>query len=328
MVLRRACATALYTIVATFWLVGSLAWAQDVWLEWETTWIECRSFSDCNQADGGASYMWLRGDELRMDDGTYGFLIRLSGPYAGFTMLDHGARTAHFLPMAAVRLGESMVNAIGTSRQPDSDWLSTIVEKGLMPCASCEHTIEVIRDGVAEVMTVSPRMVEWSTAAAATLPLELAAEMNEQSLPPEYKDMIVMYSTTRGWSLVDERIPGREQLAAFFAALSEATDGNRHYFQTLTEGLTAGMSRVLMDGMPVSSTSMTQMHMLLGGPLESLGPMLEGMFAGMMPLPTTSMHRLVAVSLDPIINEYDVFFYGGMPDDYTVEELVSLPTLR
>lgn len=100
---------------------------------------------------------------------------------------------------------------------------------------------------------------------------------SEQSVPAEYRDMIVVYATTRGWSVVVARIPGHEELAAFFAKLSEATGGRRHSFQALTEGLSASMMLLLnpqcidplLDGRePRSDRRRLRRHLLRRGHAE------------------------------------------------------------
>ena len=310
--------------------VASVAAAQDLTVHVVSS---LRSCADCDATDEQALVMYLHEDQLRMDQGPYSMLIRLSGGFRGLLLLDHGARRAQYLPMEVIAAGEALIDATGTGTAEDATTALEETFGGLAPAL----TIELVQNGEVEIVEVASRHVSWSNTGSAGLPFAAADERMGGQIPAEqmeeFSEYMRVVQTTSGWSWVDPEIPGSEHLAAFFTTLAQmgvnpyalsSDDPGAMAGIGMFAALTGTMGQIAQHGLPHHTASVTIVELRFGGELAAMAPMLEGMLPPLVSASTSRVHR---VDVDPIDNPEALFYGGGTPPGYEVQTLESVAVM-
>ena len=237
--------------------------------------------------------IYLKDDQMRMDSGDqYTMLIRPSSDGSHeYVFLDHAQKQAMIMPRAMADEAESAVDA------------------------STENLVSVV-DGEEDTILGYPvSKVEYVfEGSASAMP---AGAGQGQEIPPELAEMMTITMLVNGTSWVAPDADGANEFAEFYRNIGSEM-GNVNGVAGLTRGLTASMLRVAEHGLPLRTTTTTELEFQVNasGPMRA---MVEAMASRMPNMKSTSTSEVQEISTDSV--DAALFFGGDLPEGYSIETL-------
>lgn len=241
--------------------------------------------------------MYLKDGQMRMDSADGGenvsMLIRPTADGSHeYVFLDHGRRQAMTMPRAQADQAERSVSA------------------------KTDAVVRVLDDEVDEgpILGYPVSKVEYAFAGSGSLPVP-----DGQEIPDELAEMMSITVQVEGTSLVAQDADGADELAEFYSAIG-AGMGDVDGAPGLTQGLVSGMLMVAAHGVPLKTTTTTEIKIAVNasGPMRA---MIEAMTSRMPNMKSTSTSEVTDISTDPV--DAALFYGGGLPEGYAVETLAA-----
>jgi hypothetical protein len=234
-------------------------------------------------------------------------LIRFTGEPAGMLFLDHSARKVKVVATMGRVPAEQAVDARAASTTPVS---------------------VIKRDETREILGRKAQRYDFSFNGSID-PMVLTG----QQLPPNMSGLLKVKLAVTGSSWVVPGMEGAQELAVFMekmaenrmtigldnASLQNTGGGAALISPELTSGLEEVMTQISTHGLPLQTTTNSNVSAAMEG---QMGLMMQGMLDGM-GIGGSSDSETIATEVDTGAVDATLFYDGGVPEGYTVSDMVS-----
>jgi len=238
-----------------------------------------------------------------VDDVPNSILIRFTGEPAGMLLLDHSARKVKVV---------ATMDRIPAEQAVDARAAVSVIK----------------RDETREILGRKAQRYDFSFNGSID-PMALTG----QQLPPNMSGLLKVNLAVTGSSWVVPGMEGAQELAAFMEKMAENrmtigldnaslqnTGGESALISPeLTSGLKEVMTQISTHGLPLQTTTNSNVSVAMDG---QMGLMMQGMLDGM-GIGGSSHSETIATRVDASAVDATLFYDGGVPDGYTVSDMVS-----